>query len=267
MSDIKQNKAVARAIDILDYISKQKKPVTLATLNKELGIPKSSVFDITHTLVSKNMLSFNEESKSYLLGLKSFEIGNSYLSGNDVHSLAIPYLHNISRETGETAFLAAENDGMIVYLDKVEGKSPTRTTCSIGDRNLMYCTGLGKAILATHSLEDIRYITGGGALLLRTPNTLKTFHDLIKELEETRKRGYSIDNREDNEFIFCIGCPVLDSTGRCVAAISVSCIYTPSIEEHLEFYSSLISKSALEISRKLGYLGSRLFPQESYKLS
>lgn len=124
MSEVKLNKAVSRAIDILEFISKQKDEVTLATLSKELSLPKSSVFDIVHTLVEKKMLRFNEDAKSYLLDLKSFEIGNSYLSKNDVHTLALPYLKDISRQTGETVFLAVENNGMIVYLDKVEGKSP-----------------------------------------------------------------------------------------------------------------------------------------------
>lgn len=38
----------------------------------------------------------------------------------------------VSLQTGETTFLAVENNGMIVYLDKEEGSSPTRTTCVIG---------------------------------------------------------------------------------------------------------------------------------------
>lgn len=266
MADPKLNKAVSRAIDILDYISRTKKPVSLAEVSKALELPKSSVFDITHTLVEKNMLSFDSEAKTYQLDLKSFEIGNSYLSGNSVHDTALPYLNDISAQTGETVFLAAENNGMIVYLDKVEGKSPARTTCSIGDRNAMYCTGLGKAILATHTLEEVRLITGGGALQARTPNTLSSFTELIKDLDLTRTRGYSIDNQEDNPYIFCIGCPIMDAGGKCAAAISISCIYTPALEDRLEFYTRLITTAAAEISHRLGYTGTWLFPQESYHL-
>ena len=266
MSEVKLNKAVSRAIDILEFISKQKDEVTLATLSKELSLPKSSVFDIVHTLVEKKMLRFNEDAKSYLLDLKSFEIGNSYLSKNDVHTLALPYLKDISRQIRATVFLAVENNGMIVYLDKVEGKSPTRTTCAIGDRNMMYCTGLGKAMLATYPIERIRYITGGGNLQPHTSYTLKTFNDLIKDLDSIRKRGYSIDNREDNEFVFCVACPILNASEQCIAAISISCIYTESVADRIEFYSQLISSAALEISNRLGYLKPYLFVNESYKL-
>lgn len=266
MPELKINKAVSRAVDILEYIARQKGEVTLATLSKELSLPKSSVFDIAHTLVEKKMLRFREESKSYLLDLKSFEIGNAYLSKNDVHALALPYLKDISAQTGETVFLAVENNGMIVYLDKVEGSSPTRTTCAIGDRNMMHCTGLGKAMLATYPLEKVRYITGGGSLQSHTPNTRKNFLELIRDLESIRARGYSIDDREDNEYVFCVACPLLDASGQCIAAISISCIYTAAVGERLSLYSRLITSAALDISQRLGYLKPYLFTGDSYGL-
>lgn len=266
MAELKINKAISRSIDILEYIAHQKEGVTLATLSKELSLPKSSVFDIVHTLAEKKMLRFHEDSKSYFLDLKTFEIGNAYLSKNDIHALARPFLKDISKKTGETVFLAMENNGMIVYLDKVEGSSPTRTTCSIGDRNMMYCTGLGKAILATYPLEKVRMVTGGGNLQSHTSNTLKNFAQLIENLEEIRKRGYSIDNQEDNDYVFCVAGPIMNAGNKCVAAISISCIYTPAIQEKIDFYSQLITGAALEISGRLGYLKPYLFPNESYNL-
>ena len=259
MNEPKINKAVSRAVDILEYIARTKESVTLAELNKNMDFPKSSIFDIMQTLVEKKMLVFDSASKSYFLDIKSFEIGNAFLSKNDIHSIALPYLKNISEQTSETVFMAVENNGMIVYLDKVEGTSPTRTTCNIGDRNSMHCTGLGKAMLATYPIEKIRLITGGGALLAHTKNTLKSFDELMEDLKKTRKRGYSVDNCEDNDYVFCVACPLLNVTGKCIAAISISCVYTPAVAEKTELYSQLISKAALDISNKFGFLGSALF--------
>lgn len=123
----------------------------------------------------------------------------------------------------------------------------------------MHCTGLGKAMLATYPIEKIRLITGGGALQAHTKNTLKSFDALMEELQKTRERGYSIDNCEDTDYVFCVACPILNVTGKCIASISVSCVYTPAVEEKIDFYSQLISKAALEISNKFGYLGNSLF--------
>ncbi len=264
--NIKINKTVARVADILDYIAKSHKPVGLAEISKELKIPKSSAFDIIHTLVSKKMLIINEENKTFQLDVKSFEIGSAYLGRSHIHSVARPYLKDLSLQTGETAFLAVPNNGFLVYLDKVEGRSPTRTTCVIGDRNYMHCTGLGKAMLASMPIEEVRMITGGGKLQTHTANTLPDFNSLIGDLEKIRERGYSIDNCEDNDFVFCVAAPILNHSGKCIAAISISTIYTPSTREKEPFYSKLITDAALEISHRFGYTEDLIYSVRSYNI-
>ncbi len=258
--NIKLNRTVARAADILDYIAKSHTPVSLAEISKELKIPKSSAFDIVHTLTNKKMLAIDEATKSFQLDVKSFEIGSAYLGSSNVHSIARPYLKELSLQTGETAFLAIPNNGFLVYLDRVEGKSPTRTTCVIGDRNHMHCTGLGKAMLAAMPIEEVKVITGGGNLKKRTANTLPDFSSLIADLKKIRERGYSIDNCEDNDFVFCIAAPILDHTGSCIAAISISTVFTPSTEEKEPFYSRLITEAALDISHRFGYTANLIYP-------
>lgn len=262
----KLNKTVLRTIDILDYIAKSKKTITLSTLSRDLHIPKSSAFDIIRTLINRRMLQMNEETKGIFLDVHTFEIGSTYLSRNDIHTQARPILKQVTLKTGETTFLAVENSGMIVYLEKEEGTSPTRTTCVIGDRNDMYSTGLGKAILATKPIEKVRLITGGGKLISKTPNTKTSFDELMADLETTRQRGYSIDNQEDNAYVFCVGAPILDQSGECIAAISISALYTSMDEKQLSFFSQLIVSSAMELSRRFGYMGSSLYPVSTYGL-
>ena len=260
--NIKINRTVARAADILENVAKSQKPLSLAEISKGLDIPKSSAFDILHTLVHKNFLSVNEEAKTFQLDIKSFEIGNAYLSRSHVHSVAQPYLKEISLQTGETAFLAVPNKDRLVYLDKVEGKSPTRTTCTIGDRNHMHCTGLGKAMLASMPMDKVRAITGEGALPKHTDHTITDFRQLTAELAEIRKRGYSTDNCEDNDFVFCIGAPILDHAGICLGAISISMIYTPFAQEKEPIYAALIISAALKISQQFGYGAKSLYRAE-----
>ena len=84
MEKEKLNKAVLRSIDILDYLSHSKKPVTLSAISKDLGIPKSSVFDIIHTLVHKEMVQMDEDTKCFSLDVHCFEIGSTYLSRTDI---------------------------------------------------------------------------------------------------------------------------------------------------------------------------------------
>ncbi len=113
--------------------------------------PKSSTYELIHTLLGKGILEFdNEDLKTFRLGIKVFELGMSVLEKTDLPKMARPYLEELSAKTDETVFLAVENSGSIVYLDRVEENSSITTSAGLGMRRPMYCTGLGKTLLATY---------------------------------------------------------------------------------------------------------------------
>ena len=91
--------------------------------------------------------------------------------------------------------------------------------------------------------------------------------ELMEDLEQIRQRGYSIDNREDNEAVFCVGAPILNQSRDCMGAISISAIYTSITDERLSFFSQLITSSALGLSHKFGYSGVCLYPTPSYGIN
>jgi DNA-binding IclR family transcriptional regulator len=253
------NKTSARTVDILEFISQSSDAVTIAQISKELGIPKSSVFDIVHTLVRKRFLDTNEITKTFQLGFKCFAVGNAFTNKSDLQSLSRPALQRISNETHETVFLAVENNGMIVYLDKVEGQSPIRTSCVIGERNYLHLTGLGKAILATYSDIRVKEITGGGDLITRTRTTHRHYDDLLEDLSNIRERGYSIDNGEGIDNLYCIAAPIVDKDNKTVAAISIATLYSKMSDEKIKYFSSLIMNEAMNVSRSLGFTSNDLY--------
>jgi DNA-binding IclR family transcriptional regulator len=257
---LRSNKSAARTVDILVLIAAAKKPLTITEISSSLEIPKSSTFEILYTLVEKGFLEIdNEELKTFKLGVKIFEVGTAFLSKTDLHGAARPFIEDLMLKCGETVFMAVEDKGSIVYLDKAEGHTNVRTTCVIGARNLMHVTGLGKALLATYPVEKVREITGGGALIARTEMTITHFNDLVKDLEEIRKRGYSIDDREGVEDLYCLAAPIYNRLNRSVAAISVASLYSKMTDEKHEKIRKLITETALNISRRLGFIGDKLY--------
>ena len=254
------NKSVSRAIEILQLISQNRNPLTIADISKSLRIPKSSTFEILHTLLEKDIVEVeNQNSKAFTLGLKLFEITLLALGKTDLHREARPMLEDLMYQTGETVFLAVEDGGEMVYLGKEEGPSMIRATAHLGSRMPMYCTGLGKALLAAYPEDRIREITGGGRLAPLTRNTIKHYDDLIKELDSIRRRGYSIDNQECILDVFCVAAPIYDQTETPVAAISIASQASKMDKEKLEKFAKLVPNAALNISRRLGFRGEKLF--------
>jgi len=246
---MKINRSVKRCIDILTIISQSKDGLTLAEIQKFLELPKSSAFDLVQTLLATNMItSSNYDEKKYIIGLNSFLIGSSYES--DLITIAKKYLKNLAEELGKTIFLGIEKNGEVVYLDKAEPKSAIFTIATLGSTNPIHCTSLGKAIAAEYSREEVEKILDEKGMKSFTPYTITDKKAFGEELERVRIKGYSVDDRELEEQMLCIGSPIFDSKNRVIAAISASGIFTD--HSLVPEQGKKIRETALEISRALG---------------
>ena len=254
------NKSAARTIDIIELFSKKGKPLTLTEISKTLEIPKTSAFDIIYTLLEKNILEYeNEKFKTFQLGLRLFEITLLALGKTDLHRVARPHLDQLLEKTGETVYLAVENNGEVVYLDKAEGTFAVRFAAELGTRRPLYCTGLGKSILAAHTDAKVREIIKRNRLTPITENTITSYNELLEELEAIRERGYAIDNQECAKGIFCVAAPIYGTSDKPIAAISIATSASSMDAEKLQKWGVLIPETALIISRKLGFPKDKLF--------
>jgi DNA-binding IclR family transcriptional regulator len=251
------NKSVERAIEVLEYITARKKPVTITEVSSALKIPKSSTHNILYTLAEKHFLELDDQDrKTFKAGFKLFEAGVSYLANTPLHQVAHPLLKDLMERCGETVFLAVEDDGRLLFLDSLETSTPLRTTARLGRAdNPMYCSGLGKALLAAFPEDRVRRIVERDGFHPITENTVRNFTELTAELDSTRKRGFALDNREANNDLVCVAAPIRDQSGKAVAAVSIATPYFKMKRDRIKEFGDLIVDTALGISRRLGYLG------------
>jgi DNA-binding IclR family transcriptional regulator len=254
------NRSTARTIDILKLLSIKGEPLTLAEISKFLEFPKSSTFDIIKTLMAMNIIEYdNVKFKTFRIGLGLFEIALLALGKMELHREARHFLDYLLEKTGETIFLALEDNGEVVYLDKAEGKSAVRFTAELGTRRPMHCTGLGKALLAAYPEKKVKEIIKKKKLPSFTENTITRMDDLMSELKASRERGYSIDNEECIPDVFCVSSPIKNRFEKPIAAISIATSASKMTAEMLEEFGTLVSNTALDISRKLGFRRDRIF--------
>lgn len=254
------NKSAARTIDILRLLARGDKPLTQLEISQMLDLPKSSTYELIYTMMEKGFVEFdNETAKTFKLSMQVFEIGMTVIEKADITKVSRPYLEKLSAETGETVFLAVEDGGAIVYLDRVEESSSITTAAGLGKRRPMYCTGLGKALLATYPEARVCQIWDKADKTAYTNNTIRKYEDLVGECEKIRKRGFSIDNREMEDEISCVAAPIYDRLGKAVGAISIATLYLKMDNARTAAFGKLITETALAISRRLGYRRDKLF--------
>jgi IclR family acetate operon transcriptional repressor len=224
----------------------------LGDLARATDLPKSTVHRILQTMLSEGFVAFDEGSGHYTPGPRLLGLAGRTLSRADTSSGAEPMLRRLQQETGATVHLAVLSGDEAVYVRKVEGNKPYRMISRVGMAVPLHCTGIGKAILAGMTTEEVRAFAGRAGLARRTPATLTEVDDLVAEVARIRERGWATDLEENEIGIVCIGAGVRDHTGAVTAALSVSQLKSDQDGVPLDLLGPLVLQTADQVSLAFG---------------
>lgn len=245
---------VAKAIGILDILaSKADTGISLTELSQSIDMPKSSTHRYLVTLQELG-LADRKTGDRFFLGTKVIELAGAFLVKSDLRNASLEVLNDLAEKSGETIHLALPSGTEVVYIEKVESKHALVMSSHIGARIPMYCSSLGKAILAFSDGELLTAVLKN-PLTQRTPNSITTPEALINELQLIKSRGFAIDNEENEISIRCVGAPIFDYTGAPIAAISVSVPRTRMDQDRISFLGPLVMQAAYQISKRKGFSG------------
>jgi DNA-binding IclR family transcriptional regulator len=246
--------AVSHALDLLEQFHDEVDELGVTELSKRLKLHKNNVFRLLATLESRGYIEQNRVTENYRLGLKTLELGQTFIKQMGLLRQAKPVLADLVRECNETSYVAILKEFHIIYLDVIETDLTVRVVPRVGSRLPAYCTAAGKVQIAYMTDEELENYLPTRELKAYTPNTITDRAELKKHLQWVAEQGYAIDNEELDIGVRCVAAPIRDYTRRIVGAISVSGPSMRFTEERMEKeLIPLVKRSAEEISTKLGY--------------
>lgn len=167
-------------------------------------------------------------------------------------SVAIPHLHKLSDELGETVHFVIMDDTDVVYLHKkLPMNNASQMSSRIGSRIPMYRTAVGKAILSVLPEKEVKSIWERSDIVSITPNTITDYTRLINELEKVKEAGYAIDHEENELGVMCVAFPI-SIPGIAPTAFSISCLQPKMTEERIAEIVSHGRLTQAEIYASLG---------------
>ncbi|KAA9151323.1 IclR family transcriptional regulator [Amycolatopsis acidicola] len=217
----------------------------VSELARRTGIPKSSAHRLTGHLAACGLLE--RTGGAVRLGLKLFEIGQLAIGQRGLIDAARPYLADLREATRNTAHLAMLEGTEVVYLDIVRGPDAPNLASRIGGRFPAHATAVGKAILA-HSPADLVEAVISAGLPMIGPRTLTAPGLLRRQLAKVHEEGVAYEREESGTGVICVASPLLDSSGRARAAVSVS---GWSNRVRADRVASAVRTTALTLSRTL----------------
>ena len=246
--------AVDHALDLLEQFHDDVDELGVTELSKRLKLHKNNVFRLLATLESRNYIEQNKVTENYRLGLKTLELGQTFIKQMGLLRQSRPVLEWLVKECNETTYVAILKDFHIVYLDVVETGLTVRVVPRVGARLPAYCTAAGKVQMAYMTDEELEHYLPAKELKRYTPNTITDREEFKKHLKLVSELGYAVDNEELDVGVRCVGAPIRDYTRRIVGAVSISGPSMRFEDERMEKeLIPLVKRAAEEISLKLGY--------------
>lgn len=221
MSDALPDKpvgALMNGLAILRYLSRATGPMGVTRVAKDLSLNPSTCFNLLKTLVHEGLVNFEEDTKSYTIGLGLIELAKGALDQGSSARMVKPYLKEIASTFKVTATLWQRTQGeRVVLVDLADSDSTIRVHMSVGQRLPMYIAALGRCMAAASTLtkDQLRE----KFMALRWENR-PSFEAYAKAVDEARVHGFAVDEGNYVKGVTTVSAAVLDEARRPVMAIS-----------------------------------------------
>lgn len=244
-------RALDRAMVLLQRLA-QSDGMTLSELAQAEGESPATVYRVLTTLALHQMAEIDPHGQVWHVGPGTFRAGAAFLRRTNVVERARAPMQALMRATDETANLGIEQQGEVLFLTQVETQRAIRAFFPPGMRSPMHASGIGKALLAWMPADRVQALGRGGALVGFTAATITTLERLQADLEQTRRRGYALDDEERTPGMRCVAAPVFNAHGEPVAGLSVSGPVFRMSSDAVSGIGAMVARHAAEVTEAIG---------------
>src|SRR5689334_19539429 len=244
--------SVDRALHIIETLAEDDEGYRLSDLAVRTGLSTSTVHRLLATLEKRRFVAFDRTESKWHVAAQSFAVGATFTRRRNFVALAMPYLRKLRDATRETANLAVVDDASIIVLTRVESREIMRSLTKVGGRVAMVASGVGKAVLATYTDEDVAAIIRHHGMPRLTEKSIVRASDLFRELATIRLQGYAVDDEEARMGLRCVAAVVFNDCGEPQAAISVSGMTSRVTVERVPELGQAVREVAAELTAAIG---------------
>jgi len=241
---------LGKALEVLDVIALSPTPMRFTDILNELDQPRGTLHRQISNLVEENLVEINANG-SYTPGVRLLKLAARAWSQNSFRTIAEPHVRALHETTGETVHLGILNGLEVIYVDKLESKQAVRMHSQVGNASPLYCTGIGKAILALLDDETCRSTIARFNFQRHTQHTLYTPALLLEDIVRIRESGTAQDREEHEPGIRCVAAGIGCSELGTIAGISVTAPAFRIKEETISSWEKLVKQSASAIEREM----------------
>lgn len=248
--------AVLKVFSVLESLVEEKQ-ATLAKLANRAMTSKATTHRLLNTMVELGYVERDEETERYCLTLKLFSLGaRSIQDRSELLWAADRAMAKLARLTGESINLGVmdNTEERVVYVHKYDSHYNLSMQSTLGRRNPLHSTSLGKALLAWRDPIEVEERISRMSFEPSTPNTISDREGLLASLAKTHENGFAEEIEESEAGVRCMAAPIFNHLGQTVAAVSIGFPLFRFKEDRKEEIVAALKECTLEASATLGYV-------------
>jgi IclR family pca regulon transcriptional regulator len=243
--------SLSKGLSVLQAFAEAGHSLTLSEIANALRTNNTTATRLCYTLTELGFIQ-KDGQRRYHLTPKVLTLGHSYISGLAWQEVAQHYLESLFKEVQETVNLSILEGSEIIYLFRIRKRKYLPFDIQIGTKLPVYCTAMGKVLMAMGPPKKIRSILKKLEFKPLTARTIKNLEKFKDELDKVRKRGYAINDEELSIGNRAVAAPIIDKKGYAVAAINIAVPTTEYSRSQMEkTLAPQVMRTAREISRAL----------------
>lgn len=240
----------ARGLSVIRSFSASAPSQTLTQVAHRTGLTRAGARRILLTLETLGYVE--AQGRQFRLTPKILDLGFAYLSSLPLWNLAEPAMEALVSELKESCSAAVLEGTDIVYVLRIPTRKIMSINLGIGSRLPAWCTSLGRVLLAGLPDAEVEAKLRASRIERHTAHTVTDVAQLAALVAQARTQGWCLVNQELEEGLVSLAAPIVDRSGRTIAAINVSgqANRTPP-DEMLSRFLPRLQQAAAEISRLL----------------
>lgn len=247
-------KSLSKTLAILSTFDEMTPMQRTSDIAMKLDMNISTVSRHLNTMLDWGFLERDDSTGFYFPGVEIVALAGAALQSKDVYRHAYPELQRLSYRYGVHGHMGVPRRTEIVHLISSCCESTMDLLIPMGHRHPMYCSAMGRAILAYMPAARVQEILKNSEISKYAADTKIDLEEIKQELVRTRKQGYCLIVNELAQGKGSLAAPVFDRNRNPIAAVSVSAsaqrLSQPEKEREL---ARAVMTAAGKISSKLGY--------------
>jgi IclR family transcriptional regulator, pca regulon regulatory protein len=208
-----------KGLTVIEAFDVDRPRQSIADISRTTGYDRATCRRLLLTLVHAGYAE--HDGKYFWLSPRTVRLGNAYLHSATLPNIIQPYLETLAEDIHESCSASILDGDEVLYIARASHQRVMSINLRIGSRLPLYCSSMGRVLLAGFDDDEVRRILERTPLLRHTPSTIVDIDELIELVRAVRRDGYAIVDQELEAGLRSIAVPALDKRGNAIAALNI----------------------------------------------